>query len=131
MALDTVRAPGPLLALCRRCGINEFPQLTTPGARRRYCDACNAERSRVSTKICNDRRKALVTEFVQAAKSAGCARCGEADLRTLTFHHVNPEDKAFTIGMRDQTLARTKAEIAKCIVLCANCHLIVEDEARA
>jgi len=45
----------------------------------------------------------------------------------LQFHHQNSEDKVFNISRAANTgisLDRIKKEINKCIVLCANCHLI-------
>ncbi len=51
----------------------------------------------------------------------GCARCSEKDPRCLEFHHIDPDDKSFTLGKaaKWETL---EAELEKCIVLCCNCH---------
>jgi ribosomal protein L30E len=42
----------------------------------------------------------------------------------LQFHHIDPSQKDFNIGGRGSTRAweTIKAEIEKCILLCANCH---------
>ena len=56
-----------------------------------------------------------------------CSRCHIADYRVLVFHHTNPLEKDFAVAemaKRGGSLKRLQAEIAKCIVLCANCHLI-------
>lgn len=54
-----------------------------------------------------------------------CTCCGEKDLRVLCFHHRNPEEKVMNISVMQSKLYsmdRLLAEIAKCDVLCANCH---------
>lgn len=59
-------------------------------------------------------------------QSAFCARCGfSGHPEALDFHHVNGADKDFSIGeaiVKTQSIKRLQKEIAKCEVLCANCH---------
>ena len=46
----------------------------------------------------------------------------------LHFHHVDPTAKAFALS-RDglaRSLGEARAEVAKCVLLCANCHAEVE-----
>jgi len=54
------------------------------------------------------------------AEGCGYKRCAAA----LHFHHRDPKEKSFTIARisRSANIDRLKAEIAKCIVLCGNCH---------
>lgn len=41
----------------------------------------------------------------------------------LDFHHVNPEEKAFSIGNNKYaSMERIQAELDKCVVVCANDH---------
>ena len=54
-----------------------------------------------------------------------CAVCGEHDIRVLELDHIDPTKKKFTISQAvrlgfawDEVLQ----EIAKCQILCANCH---------
>ncbi len=59
-----------------------------------------------------------------------CQICGyKKSVRALTFHHRNPSDKDF--GLSDRGLTRswekTKRELDKCVLLCANCHGEVHD----
>ena len=51
-----------------------------------------------------------------------CADCGEADPIVLEFDHL--KDKAFNIGasLSGRSWASILDEIAKCDVVCANCH---------
>ena len=58
-----------------------------------------------------------------------CEYCGEDDFRTLVFHHVNPEEKEFSISTMvadGYSRERIGKEIKKCLVLCANCHRKLE-----
>ena len=73
-------------------------------------------------------RKRAIHDYIQNMKSQlRCEDCGERHPATLQFHHQNSEDKVFNISRAANTgisLDRIKKEINKCIVLCANCHLI-------
>ena len=59
-------------------------------------------------------------------KERGCARCAEKDPRCLEFHHRDPKTKTTEVsGMvvfRKVTWEMIEQEIAKCDVLCRNCH---------
>jgi hypothetical protein len=57
-------------------------------------------------------------------RSSECLDCGETNAVLLQFHHRNGKEK-YVIGMYTRwSLNRLKEEIAKCDVLCANCHII-------
>jgi hypothetical protein len=58
--------------------------------------------------------------------SLHCARCPQNHIAALDFHHINPEDKEYSVSKLISSKMFTKAykEIKKCIVLCANCHRI-------
>jgi len=53
-----------------------------------------------------------------------CIDCGESDIRVLEFDHVRGEKKANIGDMAGANIAwqRIEAELAKCVVRCANCH---------
>lgn len=78
----------------------------------------------------NGRRRAK--EFVTEYKANhGCTDCGYSNPLALDFHHLR--DKEANIGdavVRGWALRRLMEEIAKCIVLCANCHRIRTHEER-
>lgn len=65
-------------------------------------------------------------DYIRSIKQAsGCTSCAEDDYRCLDFHHVDAASKAFGIydgARRGRSLSSLDAEIAKCVVLCANCH---------
>jgi hypothetical protein len=52
-----------------------------------------------------------------------CADCGETDVRVLEFDHVGAkEDNMSTLLNLGVPLARFAAELARCDVVCVNCH---------
>jgi len=54
-----------------------------------------------------------------------CSRCGyNKDPAALEFHH-HSGDKSFTIGAAaNRGWEAVKRELAKCVLICANCHRI-------
>lgn len=57
----------------------------------------------------------------------GCEKCGEKHPATLDFHHLDPTTKEYNIGAtihmgNPAEVSKVWDEIAKCVVLCANCH---------
>jgi 5-methylcytosine-specific restriction endonuclease McrA len=70
-------------------------------------------------------RRKFVAELAAMKAEAGCSNCSESDPVCLDFHHVNPDEKEFNIctGIaRGFGRAKMLREVAKCVVLCANCH---------
>lgn len=61
--------------------------------------------------------------------SAACQKCGVEDRRVLVSHHRDPGQKEFQVTTRARiSRHRLEAELAKCDVLCCNCHAIVHWE---
>ena len=68
------------------------------------------------------RNRDMFLEYKQTLK---CTNCPEDRWYVLDFHHKNPEEKEFNIseGLRDKiSFKRMMKEVAKCDVLCKNCH---------
>ena len=59
-------------------------------------------------------------------KTRGCQECGYDDHpAALTFDHLNPEEKVFNpADYGSHSWSDLLHEVAKCRVLCANCHNI-------
>jgi len=56
-------------------------------------------------------------------KAHSCVVCGESDPVVLEFDHLREKYKGIAIMVnRALSLTRIEAEIAKCEVVCANCH---------
>ncbi len=56
----------------------------------------------------------------------GCADCGQKHEAILTYHHKDPENKRFGISdaAPKKGFNHIVNEIAKCEILCFNCHAI-------
>jgi hypothetical protein len=62
---------------------------------------------------------------VKAIKHLGgkCNICSDTDVRHLTFHHFNPDEKETTYwALSSQRWEHILEEINKCELLCHNCH---------
>lgn len=75
-------------------------------------------------KKCRDAHKG---EYLSAIKSnSGCADCGlmlPDYPEVFDFHHIS--NKKFTLSKYTQhTIGSIQREVAKCVVLCSNCHRI-------
>lgn len=57
-------------------------------------------------------------------KGGKCEVCGyDRCIQALEFHHLNPDEKDFTLsGSMVANIEKMKAELDKCVMLCANCH---------
>ena len=79
-----------------------------------------------------ERKKTALNRVLAEKAARGCLRCGERDPRCLDFHHRDHTSKVAEvsrlIGHKPATL---DAEIAKCDVICANCHRKEHDGNRA
>lgn len=73
-------------------------------------------------------RRRVKADLIREAGGA-CLLCGyDAAPAALHFHHVDPRTKHFPIGGRGlgRSMESLRAEAAKCVLLCANCHAEVE-----
>lgn len=53
----------------------------------------------------------------------GCLLCREKDPQCLDLHHVDPSAKDAEVAkLIGTSLSKIKREVAKCIVVCSNCH---------
>ena len=67
-------------------------------------------------------KKARTEEFYEYKKHLKCSICGESRWWLLDFHHLDPKEKETEVYKLVEAPNKIKSEIAKCIVLCANCH---------
>ena len=74
------------------------------------------ERNRI---LANKRKEMLIDMFGRA-----CADCGGTyPSAVFHFHHVQPKTNEVS-NMLAGSLGPLMAEVAKCVMLCANCHII-------
>ena len=127
---------------CRRCGytldVSEFNfKDRARGRLQVYCKRCS--RQYVQDHYWRNKpyyvRKAMARNGVHRRdlfdrllayfRSHPCVDCGESDPVVLDFDHVDAASKSWNIAdkVADGWAWRTiQAEIAKCVVRCANCH---------
>ncbi len=77
-----------------------------------------------------DEKRAWYFEY---KKMLSCDICNVQDYRVLEFHHKDPLQKDIAVAnMIRQRVSKEKImeEIAKCQVLCANCHRITHWDQR-
>jgi len=74
-----------------------------------------------------ERRQAVQKQLAEYKATKACERCGFAHPAVIDFHHRNPTEKRSTVSAMVTNgfpWYRILEEIAKCEVLCANCHRI-------
>ena len=55
----------------------------------------------------------------------GCSNCNEVRIATLDFHHIDPSTKTIEVSEAIRmrwSRSSIEKEIAKCSLICANCH---------
>lgn len=88
------------------------------GGKKNHCSTCRAANRKAKT-------AADTKWFSDYKKTLKCERCPENHPACLDFHHRDPKTKLFKVGgaaPSGMPQAKVMAEIAKCAVLCANCH---------
>lgn len=101
-------------AACRQCNSEYYRNyyLTNPKEKARILDKNREYRQQAQT-------------LINKAKAVPCADCGiEYSPHVMQFDHLGNEEKLFNVsgGKSRYSLEKIKEEIAKCDVVCANCH---------
>ena len=71
------------------------------------------------------RRRDKIKRMAVQYKGGKCCICGyNKYIGALEFHHLDPNQKDFSIGSKGYTRSfdKVKKELDKCICVCANCH---------
>lgn len=69
-------------------------------------------------------RKREIQKFISSLKTK-CTRCEETNKACLDFHHTVPGEKEICLSSaasRGWCIERILKEIAKCELMCSNCH---------
>lgn len=99
--------------------IEEFSRDKTKAQGRGYrCTVCDRQKA---TAQYNKRQQEL-EQIINPAKERGCCICGERDKVTIQFHHVEKKEGKWTQNSFS-SIDKTLTELAKCVPVCANCHL--------
>ncbi len=118
---------------CRYCKIS-YPEsdfgiaktTDTKVYRRQKCRYCYRE-----TKNILRAKRIDAVDIIK--EKQGCIRCKITDPRVLEFHHLNSSKKEFNIAdyyYSHFSFEKLEEEIAKCVIICANCHRIFHSEER-
>ena len=99
---------------CLICG-QIFKPKTAAANQRLCCYNCMPDKVQLS--------RSDFLNLLRKQRGGKCEKCGyNKYLGALEFHHLNSEEKDFTIGNRDFRLKECIQESKKCILLCSNCH---------
>lgn len=107
-----------VVSQCRHHGETSFVR---EGRGYYRCKRCRVERV--------GRRRRIIKSKLVAEAGGKCVICGyDRCQQVLEFHHLDPGLKEFQLSHNGATrsLAKSRAEARKCILLCANCHREVE-----
>lgn len=126
----------PATRICKDCSnsksIEEFSKNSGgKDGRRPICGSCEYKRSinyreRNRNKISGWRRS--IKAQAVAHFGGKCIICGyDRCLRSLTFHHINPKEKEFSISRLFKSWKKTLPELEKCALVCSNCHGEIHD----
>ncbi len=91
--------------------------------RRTYAD----RREELIRAVAKRRRK--IKSLAIESKGGKCQICGYSRYQgALDLHHINPLKKTFSLGDKGYTRSwdMIRAELDKCILVCANCHRELE-----
>lgn len=113
------RRPSGYQSYCKGCRVNIDKQWH----KKRWDSGIKQEKQ----KILKDRNRNFVNNYL---KDKCCVHCGNSDRRVLEFDHLDPKTKKYNVSevTRGYSLDSIKEEIAKCQILCANCHRIKTKE---
>lgn len=104
---------------CMKCGKEFYPK--KQAKTRRYCYDCVPE----GTALTGAGAHRIIKQWALEYKGNKCELCGyDRCKEALDFHHINPEEKDFSLSDRDIKLnwQEIKTELDKCILICSNCH---------
>jgi len=108
-----------------------------------YCSACKSKRHRENNPEVRKSIKArgvrkyaqnrlqVKLDLMTHINQTVCKICGFIDVRALTFHHLDKNNKSFSISYgftHCYSFERLLEEAKKCDVLCHNCHNIIHSK---
>ena len=114
---------------CSLCGkikpISEFyKDSSLKSGYRSSCKQCCKERYASDVERHRSRQaksKKKRQDFVNDHKTP-CIKCGENRPWVIEFHHINPNEKSFSISGSCKSYKSIEKEFDKCVCLCRNCH---------
>lgn len=114
---------------CRGCGETKpytefYANPNVKDGHLNWCRPCTSDRYREGRSA----RQRELLAYIQAVKlERGCVDCGYREhVEALDFDHLPGHEKEYRIATMaaGNSKAKIDAEIAKCEVVCANCHRV-------
>jgi 5-methylcytosine-specific restriction endonuclease McrA len=99
--------------MCRLCRA-AYKKVHYQANKQRYVDNATARRKRLG-----EERMQLIVDYL---RTHPCVDCGEPDVLVLEFDHLGDKLCSISRGLLDRPLQAVLDEMAKCEVVCANCH---------
>lgn len=112
-----VKAKGIRAAHCKKCQSKLF--LNHYHANKQYY----VDKARKNSLLQKTKARKFILAYLQ---DHHCVDCGENDPIVLEFDHRDPKEKISTVSHLSGScynIETIRAEIAKCDVRCANCHI--------
>lgn len=102
-----------LARTCRKCRSEDNKRLYR-----------KSERPKILQRACARKRRLVNRKWVYDYLLAHpCEYCGESDPACLEFDHIDPSTKEYNVSrMAHTSMELLLKEMAKCRILCANCH---------
>lgn len=122
---------------CPNCGLNKTIEEFNKNKNRKdgvqgICRVCDREKAAISYHEkykdkhivrATKRKKELRNWLTEYKKTKACEKCGDTRWYVLDFHHnENKDDSVSQLVVRGCSKDRVLKEIAKCKILCSNCH---------
>lgn len=125
---------------CNRCGETKPPsdfrkRTKSKDGLQAWCRQCAQERhtkyyadNKDKWSLNEEKMRVKARKYILELFKTGCVDCGTVDPRVLTFDHTSNNKRTNVSNLMKNGLNVLKAEIAKCQIVCANCHLIRTSE---
>jgi hypothetical protein len=99
------------------------------GRQRKFCSrACkNLDTNNRHQNYVSQQSRGVTRKLeLMSARGLRCERCGyNKNYAALAWHHLDPREKTHELDLRamsNRSLSTLRDEVAKCQLLCANCH---------
>ena len=101
--------------------------ITTYYIRKNLIIRTKTERKYTGSQMVSEWRRRTKLKLIEY-KGGGCLLCGyNKCVRALQFHHIDSDDKEFTISKVTKSFDKQKEEVDKCVLVCSNCHCEIHD----
>lgn len=105
---------------CNTCGILKTKENTYSPADGKWAPTCRECRQEIGRRSQEGLKQGCVDYKGGCCQVCGYNKC----LAALDFHHLDPTEKDFTVARKKLNIKddKMRAELDKCVLLCANCH---------